>query len=93
MTLLMQPAPAARAVDLEVLFFGAIADIFGSRTRLAIGPEGASLAELRRLLSRIGGDAILRSDIRVAVDQTLVHGEATVRPGQEVAFMSPFSGG
>lgn len=85
--------PIADPYAIEVLFFGGIADRFGRRLRLPIPSEGISLADLRRRLAAVGCDRVLQPALRIAVDRAIVHGEAIVRPGQEVAFMSPFSGG
>lgn len=88
-----RPSPALETDVADILFFGAVADIFGRRLSLPIPGDGVSLAELRRRLSAVGGEGVFRAELRFAVDQVLIHGEATVRPGQQVAVMSPFSGG
>lgn len=61
--------------------------------------EGAGLADLRRCLAaRLGADqvaALDAADVRVAVNQRLVHDgeDAVLATGDEVAFMPPVTGG
>jgi molybdopterin synthase sulfur carrier subunit len=80
----------------QVLFFGKVGDILGPRCHIALPPEGLSVAELRRRLEEVvegAAEALCERGVRVAVDLELVGEDARVRPGQEVAFLSMFSGG
>jgi molybdopterin synthase sulfur carrier subunit len=79
-----------------ILFFGAVSDRFGATLAFELPAEGLTVAELRRRLADAepaGAEALLRPGVRASVDQVLVDEAARVRPGQEVAFLSPFSGG
>lgn len=82
------------ATTVRVLFFGRVGDLFGHETRIPIPEQGCSLTALRERVGSEGGDdggAIAAA--RAAIDRVVANGECWVRPGQEVAFFSPFSGG
>ena len=81
--------------SIRIVFFGRPADQFGGE-RLIDGPEGGlSMIDLRRRIatSADGGDILLDPAIRGAVDGVQCDDETWVRPGQEAAFFSIFSGG
>lgn len=89
------PPPPADAL-LHVLFFGRVADCFGRAASVPIPSEGCPLSTIRqRLIGRTeGGEVLGAPGVRAAVDRELVLRDAAwVRPDQEVAFFSPFSGG
>jgi molybdopterin synthase sulfur carrier subunit len=77
----------------RVLLFGPLRDIAGWRERDIVAD---SLAELRR---RLGADdpalaeALAAPGVQVALDQTLVRGDAALSAAAEVAFLPPMSGG
>lgn len=82
--------------SVEVRFFGKIADRFGRMALLQIPVAGCSLPWLKsRLADRVegGGEALTEPGLRVAVDHLIVGDQDWVHPGQEVAFLSMFSGG
>lgn len=89
--------PASRPMaSAQVLFFGKIADRFGRRREVWIPTAGCSVAQLKaRLASEVegGAEALAEPGLRVAVDQDLCAEDLWIRPGQEVAFCSMFSGG
>lgn len=74
----------------RILFFGAIGDLFGRERE--VETEATSVAELRRLLSD-EHQAIASPSVRAAVAQQAAGELTPVRPGDEVAFFSPVSGG
>jgi molybdopterin synthase sulfur carrier subunit len=77
----------------RVLLFGRLADQAGWRDRLI---EARDLAALRRVLAAADpalGEALAAPGVQVAVDKTVVRGEATLAAGTEVAFLPPMSGG
>jgi molybdopterin synthase sulfur carrier subunit len=77
----------------RVLLFGRLADQAGWRDRTF---EAASLAALRDLIAQDDpdlGEALGGPGVQVAVDKTLVRGEATLSAATEVAFLPPMSGG
>lgn len=71
-----------------ILFFGALADRFGRARQVDLPSEGVSVAMLRRMIA-----PDLGAGTRAAVDQRIAREEEVVRPGQEIAFFSPVSGG
>ena len=77
----------------RVLLFGRLADLAGWRARTV---EAASLEGLRDLLTADDadlGEALAGPGVQVAVDKTIVRGEAVLAAGAEVAFLPPMSGG
>ncbi|HQR90238.1 MAG: molybdopterin synthase sulfur carrier subunit [Caulobacter sp. 12-67-6] len=77
----------------RVLLFGRLADQAGWRERAF---EATSLTALRGLIATDDpelGDALGGPGVQVAVDKTLVRGEAALTAATEVAFLPPMSGG
>lgn len=88
-------APPASSV--EILFFGKVSDRLGRSFTLDLPAGGCTLADLTaRLSQRVPGAAQALSErgVRAAVARQMVVGDQCwVRPGDEVAFFSAFSGG
>ncbi len=79
-----------------ILFFGPVSDRFGAHRELDIPADGMTVGELRRRLAAEdpdGPDALHHSGVRISVDQALATETLRIQPGQEVAVLSPFSGG
>ena len=77
----------------RVLLFGRLADQAGWRDRAF---DATSLAALRGLIANDDpdlGEALSGPGVQVAVDKTLVRGDATLSAATEVAFLPPMSGG
>ncbi|KRA56161.1 molybdopterin synthase sulfur carrier subunit [Caulobacter sp. Root655] len=77
----------------RVLLFGRLADLAGWRDRAV---EAGSLNGLRGVLAGVDpalGEALAGPGVQVAVDKTIVRGEAPLAAGSEVAFLPPMSGG
>ena len=77
----------------RVLLFGRLADQAGWRDRSI---EAVSLAALRDVLTADDpdlGEALSGPGVQVAVDKTIVRGEASLAAATEVAFLPPMSGG
>lgn len=77
----------------RVLLFGRLADQAGWRERTI---DAADLASLRQALAATDpglGEALAGPGVQVAVDKTLVRGDAMLAAGTEVAFLPPMSGG
>lgn len=90
------PSTAPACAVMRVLFFGRIADVFGQSLSVETPACGLRLSELREALAGLkdgAREAIMRSDVRSAVDQAMAFDTDWVSPGQEVAFFSMFSGG
>lgn len=87
---------SSEAVSTTVLFFGRPSDRLGRARAADIPVEGCTVAELRARLCASdprAAAALDRPDVRAAVDQVIATDQARVRPGQEIAFFSVFSGG
>ncbi|MFC3070230.1 MoaD/ThiS family protein [Phenylobacterium soli] len=99
--LLQAPSADAPLIDeqvarVSVLFFGKVADVFGRAAEVEIPAAGCSVPALKVLLGELtegGIEALCARGVRCAVDRDIVGDEAWIRPGQEVAFFSMFSGG
>lgn len=95
---MVHPSTSVAAVPAtRVLFFGKVGDCFGRAREVMIPREGCSVAALKRLLAdqvEGGQRALAEPGVRSAVgrEMTLDDG-AWIRPDQEVAFFSAFSGG
>jgi len=77
----------------RVLLFGPLRDLAGWREREV---AAASLAELRAALSAEDAalaEALARPGVQVALNQSIVRGDAALSPAAEVAFLPPMSGG
>lgn len=73
-----------------VRFFGRLGEQLGEARTVALPDGGCTVAELRAL---IGEDALAAPGVRAAIDQAIAPEDARVREGQEIAFLSPLSGG
>lgn len=82
-------------MNAKVLFFGSLTDLFGRERAVDLPAAGVSVSVLCDLiaLSAAEAQALAAPGIRAAVDQEVAAPDALVRPGQEVAFFSPVSGG
>ena len=81
---------------MTILFFGKLADRVGREVAHDIPPDGCTVAELRRsLAAALPGiaDLLDQGTTRACIDQQLAREEARIRPGQEIAFVPPLSGG
>lgn len=79
----------------RVLLFGRLRDIAGWRER-CFDPAPGRLSELKAMIRRLDAalaDALDGPGVQAAVDKVLVRGDALLRPGTEVAFLPPMSGG
>ena len=86
------------ALTVRVLFFASLRETVRQDTLDVCLAPGATVADLRaHLAERLSGEgarAIADGDVRVAVNQRLVHGaDATLHAGDEVAFLPPVTGG
>jgi len=84
------------SAQIEVLFFGQVADVLGRSAHLPLPLDGCWLSQLRRGIGSLvdGGEAALTAPgVRASVDREIANGDVWVMPGQEVAFFSTFSGG
>lgn len=86
------------AVTVRVLFFASLRETVCEDALDLSLPPGATVADLRALLGeRLAGEgarAIADPEVRVAVNQRLVHApDARLTAGDEVAFLPPVTGG
>lgn len=82
--------------SVQVRFFGKIADHFGRTATVEIPTGGCSLLWFKTELARQvegGAEALAEQGLRTAIDRLIVGQGAWIGSGQEVAFLSMFSGG
>ncbi len=79
---------------INVLFFARLKDQIG-QAELQLEDElaGKTVAELQQVLIAQGMDALEDSSIRIALNQNFCAADTIVKPGDEVAFMPPVTGG
>lgn len=90
-----RPTGGATA-QVQVLFFGQIADVFGRSAHVPLPLNGCLLSQLRREIESLvanGEAALAAPGVRASVGHEIANGDVWVVPGQEVAFFSAFSGG
>lgn len=79
---------------MKVLFFGRLADMAG---RMRSAPDDIrTLGALRAFLTEgdpLLAEALAAKGVRVAINKAVISGDASLKPGDEVAFMPPLSGG
>ena len=78
----------------RVIFFASLREEVG-RDEVAVQATSLNelIDELRRQLSETAMIALTAENVRVAVNQMLVEGVVDLRPGDEVAFLPPVTGG
>lgn len=83
--------------ELKVLFFASLADQLKCRSLILPFPGSPmSAADLRHILIEQHGETwnALRSDrLRCAVNQEIVKMDHPLKPGDEIAFFPPVTGG
>lgn len=78
----------------DVLFFGKMADIVGSRSqRLDVGGEYLFTVRDRLFADALAAGRLTTADIRMSVNRQVVTGDVALNANDEVAFFSVFSGG
>ena len=80
---------------MDILLFGKMAERAGRTVVHDIG-AGCTVAEIRRGLAEAHPEIaqiLGQASTRACVDQQMVGEDAMVRPGQEIAFLPPLSGG
>lgn len=80
---------------MKILLFGRLGEALGREVEVELPPEGCSVAALRSLLAARGSAfaTLAAPGARACVDQAIVGEDHLVRPGQELAFIPPLSGG
>jgi len=81
---------------LKIGFYGRLADSIGREAELQVPEGGCTVAQLRRLLAEQHPHAaaeLSRPAVRASVGDFIVGEEHVVRPGEQVEFFPPLSGG
>lgn len=79
-------------MTVRVLFFGAAADLAGTREAEAEFAEGVTAGELVESL-KAKHPGLAGQKLLIAVDQEYVAASTPLEPGSEVAIFTPVSGG
>ena len=80
-------------MQVRVLFFGVLKEIFGGENQMIVMPAGSCV---RDLLDRFATDTDASRHIptiAVAVNREYSRGDTVLREGDEVALLPPVSGG
>jgi len=81
----------------KVLFFASVRERLGTaECELDGGTLPADLDALREALAARGDvfrEVLAQPNLVCAVNQAVVHGNASLRPGDEIAFFPPVTGG
>lgn len=79
----------------RILFFGRLAEQIGRERDVDIPEQGCTIHALRNLLAQDPELEILApgGGMLASVDQEIAQDDSHVKPGQEIAFFSPLSGG
>ncbi len=77
-------------MEIKVLFFGVLAEVTG--TSLKHYTDVSTIGDLRH---RIADDypEIVHYNFRIAHNNEITDGEASLKTGDEVAYLPPFAGG
>lgn len=81
---------------MKILFFGSLGDRIGREVEVTVPAEGCAVSELRQMISAgnpNAASALASSSVRACVDDVIVPDTFVLRPGSEVAFFPPLSGG
>jgi molybdopterin synthase sulfur carrier subunit len=88
---------AAGTVTVKVVFFARLREVLGPAGETVSLPAGATVEALRDHLRRRGGawetELAPTRAVRVAVNQDMATLQTMLRPGDEVAFFPPVTGG
>jgi molybdopterin synthase sulfur carrier subunit len=81
-----------------VLYFARLREALGRDAEQLALPAGATTAgALRELLRARGGawetELAAAKPVRIAVNQSMAHAHTAIRPGDEIAFFPPVTGG
>ena len=84
-------------MNVRILFFAGLREALGTASESLALPDGVgSVGALRELLAARGepwAALVTTKNLRAAVNQQMVGLEAPLRPGDEVAFFPPVTGG
>ena len=77
---------------MRILLFGRLGETIGRELEFALPAGGCTVAELRAELAEKHGE-LAAAGVRACIDREIAPEAARIRPGQEVAFIPPLSGG
>ena len=82
------------SVTIQLLFFGKLKEIVGSQLRRLEIPAGLSIDGVRLMLSRESNEVLFdQIPLVYAVNEQFMMGDTVLKEGDELAFMTPMSGG
>jgi molybdopterin converting factor subunit 1 len=87
-------APTAQTIRVRVLFFGRLKDVAGLAEQASEVAEGATIEALFADLVKCNGElARFRPALVASRNQEFAAWSTPLRPGDEIAFLPPVSGG
>ena len=81
---------------IRILYFGRLSDVAGRRDETIALPENIdNLSGLKNWLNEAHGleDALADPSIKTMINQSLVHGDLTLKGDEEIGFLPPVGGG
>ena len=89
-----QTLEVKKEVAVDLLWFSVLADHRGKRSEQIVLPGGSTAGELMdQLAKEMPVIADFRSFIRIAVNQSYVDEQTVLKNGDEIALITPVSGG
>ena len=82
--------PNLHTMPVKLLFFGVLTDVTGTH-EVALEPVADVAALKAAVTAQFPG--VAEYQFNVAVNQEIIHENAPIKDGDEVAFMPPYSGG
>jgi molybdopterin converting factor small subunit len=80
---------------ITILFFGNLGDIFPTM-EISLPPSVITIEDLTLWLSEnmfISEKTLLKKGNRISINKNIIIGNVSLKDGDEIAFMSPLSGG
>ena len=80
---------------ITILFFGNLDDIFPTM-EISLPPSVITIEDLTLWLSEnmfISEKTLLKKGNRISINKNIITGNVSLKDGDEIAFMSPLSGG
>ena len=79
----------------KILFLGNLGDIFPT-SEISLPPSVITIEDLTLWLSEnmfISEKTLLKKGNRISINKNIITGNVSLKDGDEIAFMSPLSGG
>lgn len=89
----VEVAYSLKSMQVKVLFFGVLKDVFGGESEMIEMPEGSCARDLLDRFAAWKGASHHLASLAIAVNHEYCQSETLLREGDEVALLPPVSGG